>query len=65
MGQPILLLVTDQGRVLEALAGDLGRRFGTDYRILGERSPADGAHARCASACRRGPSPGIGGRGVR
>jgi len=40
MGQPILLLVTDQGRVLEALAGDLGRRFGTDYRILGERSPA-------------------------
>jgi thioredoxin reductase (NADPH) len=40
MGQPILLLVTDQGRVLEALAGDLGRRFAAEYRILGERSPA-------------------------
>jgi thioredoxin reductase (NADPH) len=40
MGQPILLLVSDQGRVLEALAGDLSRRFGAEYRILGERSPA-------------------------
>jgi thioredoxin reductase (NADPH) len=40
MGPPILLLVSDQGRVLEALAGDLGRRFGAEYRILGERSPA-------------------------
>jgi thioredoxin reductase (NADPH) len=39
MGRPILLLVSDQGRVLEALAGDLGRRFGAEYRILGERSP--------------------------
>ena len=40
MGQPILLLVTDQDRVLEALASDVGRRFGAEYRILGERSPA-------------------------
>ncbi len=40
MGQPILFLVNDQDRVLEALAGDLARRFGADYRILGERSPA-------------------------
>ena len=39
MGQPILLLVTDQDRVLEALASDVGRRFGAEYRILGERSP--------------------------
>jgi thioredoxin reductase (NADPH) len=40
MGQPILFLVNDQGRVLDALAGDLARRFGVDYRILSERSPA-------------------------
>jgi thioredoxin reductase len=40
MGRPILLLVNEQDRVLEALAGDLGRRFGAEYRILGERSPA-------------------------
>jgi thioredoxin reductase (NADPH) len=39
MGQPILPMLTDQDRVLEALAGDLGRRFGAEYRILGERSP--------------------------
>jgi len=39
MGQPILLLVTDQDRVLEALASDVGRRFGAEYRILVERSP--------------------------
>jgi thioredoxin reductase (NADPH) len=40
MEQPILFLVNDQGRVLDALAGDLARRFGVDYRILSERSPA-------------------------
>jgi thioredoxin reductase (NADPH) len=40
MRQPILFLVNDQDRVLDALAGDLARRFGVDYRILGERSPA-------------------------
>ena len=40
MRQPILLLVADDGRVLEALASDLGRRFGAEYRILGERSPS-------------------------
>jgi thioredoxin reductase (NADPH) len=40
MGQPILFLVNDQGRVLEALTGDLARRFGVDYRILSEQSPS-------------------------
>jgi len=40
MGQPILFLVNDQDAVLEALAGDLARRLGVDYRILSERSPA-------------------------
>jgi thioredoxin reductase (NADPH) len=40
MGQPILFLVNDQGRVLDALAGDLARRFGVDYQILSEGSPS-------------------------
>jgi len=40
VGQPILLLVNDQEPVLDALRGDLARRFGVDYRILAERSPA-------------------------
>jgi thioredoxin reductase (NADPH) len=40
MGQPILFLVNDQGRVLDALAGDLARRFGGDYQILSEGSPS-------------------------
>jgi thioredoxin reductase (NADPH) len=40
VGQPVILLVADDGRVLDALAGDLGRRFGSDYRVLAERSPA-------------------------
>jgi thioredoxin reductase (NADPH) len=42
VGQPILLLVNDEEAVLEALRGDLARRFGVDYRILAERSPAAG-----------------------
>jgi thioredoxin reductase (NADPH) len=40
MGQPILFLVVDQERVLDALASDLARRFGVDHRIISERSPA-------------------------
>ena len=39
MSQPILLLVDDRPEVLEALAADLSRRFGTDHRILAEGSP--------------------------
>jgi thioredoxin reductase (NADPH) len=39
MSQPILFLVDDRPEVLEALAADLGRRFGTDHRILAEASP--------------------------
>jgi thioredoxin reductase (NADPH) len=37
---PIILVVADNGRLVDALAADLGRRFGGDYRILAERSPA-------------------------
>ena len=40
MGAPCILLVADHERLLDALAGDLGRRFGGGYRILAERSPA-------------------------
>jgi thioredoxin reductase (NADPH) len=40
MGQPIVFLVNDQESVLDALVGDLARRFGVDYRILAERSPS-------------------------
>ena len=40
MGQPIVFLVNDQEPVLDALVGDLARRFGVDYRILAERSPS-------------------------
>jgi thioredoxin reductase (NADPH) len=40
MTQPILFLVDDRPKVLEALAADLGRRFGGDHRILAEAGPA-------------------------
>ena len=39
MGTPVLFLVDEDRTALEALAGDLGRRFGVDYQILAERSP--------------------------
>jgi thioredoxin reductase (NADPH) len=39
MGHPILFLVDDRPRVLEALAGDLERRFGADHRIHTEHAP--------------------------
>ena len=38
MGTPVLLLVDEDRALLEALAGDLGRRFGVDYQLLTERS---------------------------
>ena len=40
MPQPVILVVADHERLLDALAGDLERRFGGGYRILAERSPA-------------------------
>ena len=39
MGLPVLLVVDEDQAVLEALSGDLGRRFGLDYQILAESSP--------------------------
>src|SRR4030095_12302878 len=40
MTWPVLLVVADDGRVVDGLAGDLERRFGADYRVQAERSPA-------------------------
>jgi thioredoxin reductase (NADPH) len=45
MPQPIILLVADGGRMLDALARDLERRFGADYRVQAERSPTDAVAA--------------------
>jgi thioredoxin reductase (NADPH) len=39
MNHPILFLVDDRPKVLEALAADLARRFGADHRILTEGDP--------------------------
>jgi thioredoxin reductase (NADPH) len=47
MAQPIFFIVADDQRVLDALAVDLRRRFGTDYRVLGAAS-ADAALATLA-----------------
>jgi thioredoxin reductase (NADPH) len=41
MGQPILFVVNDKDTVLAALAQDLGKRFGIDYRILIQHTPAE------------------------
>ena len=40
MDAPILLVVDEDPGVLEALSGDLARRFAADYQILAEPSPA-------------------------
>ena len=45
MSEPILFLVDDRPRVLEALARDLGRRFGGDHRIVAEGSPSAAVEA--------------------
>jgi thioredoxin reductase (NADPH) len=39
MGPPVILLVEEDRELLEALAGDLGRRLAVDYQILAEPSP--------------------------
>jgi thioredoxin reductase (NADPH) len=40
MGSPVIFLVADDGPMLDALQGDLERRFGSGYQVLAERSPA-------------------------
>jgi thioredoxin reductase (NADPH) len=53
--KPVLLLVADERPMLEALAGDLGRRFGNDYRIVCERTPDEALFALKALAARSQP----------
>jgi thioredoxin reductase (NADPH) len=38
--KPVILLVNDDVRTLEALTDDVRRRFATHYKVVGERSPA-------------------------
>jgi thioredoxin reductase (NADPH) len=45
MGLPIIFLVADDGRVLDALHADLERRLGREYQVLAERSPTAGVAA--------------------
>ena len=53
MTEPILFVVDDDPATLEALAAVLERRFGADYRIVADASPAS-ALARIEQACERG-----------
>jgi thioredoxin reductase (NADPH) len=42
MSRPVLLVIDDDAGVVLALRGDLSRRFGQDFRVLGEASAAAG-----------------------
>src|SRR5467141_1394172 len=53
MPEPILFVVDADPGVLQSLAAVLERRFGADYRILTDASPAS-ALARIEQACARG-----------
>ncbi len=53
MAKPILFLVDGDAALLESIAGTLERRYGADYRILIDGSPAS-ALARIQEECERG-----------
>src|SRR6266568_6041919 len=42
MAQPVLFVLDDDPGVTRALRDDLGRRFGEDFRVIGESSAAAG-----------------------
>jgi thioredoxin reductase (NADPH) len=42
MSQPVLFVIDDDAGVVRALRGDLSRRFGEDFRVIGESSAAAG-----------------------
>jgi len=42
MAQPVLFVLDDNAGVVRALRDDLGRRFGEDFHVIGESSPAAG-----------------------
>ncbi len=43
--RPVLFIIDDDPRVVQALRDDLGRRFGEDFRVIGESSAAAGLAA--------------------
>src|SRR5215469_11297129 len=45
MAQPVLFVIDDDAGVVHALRDDLSRRFGRDFRIMGESSAAAGLSA--------------------
>ena len=42
MSQPVLFVIDDDAGVVHALRDDLSRRFGRDFRVIGESSAAAG-----------------------
>jgi CheY-like chemotaxis protein len=52
LGEPIVLVVTDRDSVRAVLVGDLGRRFGADYRVI-EVGSGEAALAAVADASDR------------
>jgi thioredoxin reductase (NADPH) len=42
MSRPVLFVIDDDAGVVHALRDDLGRRFGKDFRVIGESSAAAG-----------------------
>lgn len=42
MSPPVLFVIDDDADVVDALRDDLGRRFGDDFRVIGESSAAAG-----------------------
>jgi thioredoxin reductase (NADPH) len=42
MSRPVLFLLDDDARVMDALQDDVSRRFGEDFRVIGESSAAAG-----------------------
>ena len=43
--RPVLFVIDDDVGVVQALRDDLGRRFGEDFRVIGESSAAAGLAA--------------------
>ncbi|MCW2911656.1 MAG: Fused response regulator/thioredoxin-disulfide reductase [Actinomycetia bacterium] len=42
MSRPVLFVIDDDPEVVRALHDDLNRRFGKDFRVIGESSAAAG-----------------------
>jgi thioredoxin reductase (NADPH) len=53
--RPVLFVIDDEPGVMHTLRDDLGRRFGQDFRIIGESSPAAGLARLREMAGRREP----------